>query len=178
MNWPGTYACAPDLGATHGRYALRPIDWADREPIRVWRNAQLDVLRQSEPLSVDDQDGYYRDVVEPQLTAADPPQVLVAVTYDGELIGYGGVVHIDWPERRGEVSFLTDPARLDEATFATDWRAYLAMLTSAARDQLGLRQLTTEAYAHRDDLFPLLEEAGFVRQPDQSDTMVRHTRQL
>lgn len=160
--WLAAYACAPGLGGRHDGYRMRPIGWDDREPIRRWRNEQIDVLRQRGPLTVDDQDRYYRDVIAPQLAVAEPPQVLVAVELDGDLIGYGGVVHLAWGDRRGEVSFLTDTARLDDDTFVADWRAYLAMLVPAARDQLGLHKLTTETYAFRTTLVPLLEEVGFV----------------
>lgn len=162
--WPSRYACAPDLGGAHGQYEMRPLAWADREPIRRWRNEQIDVLRQRGPLTQADQDRYYLDVVAPQFGRAEPAQVLVAVEFDGVLIGYGGVVHLAWGDRRGEVSFLTDTGRLDAQTFAADWRAYLAMLVPAARDQIGLHKLTTETYAVRTGLFPLLEEAGFVQE--------------
>lgn len=163
MTWPAGYACAPDLGTRHDEYTLRPVTWSDREPIRRWRNAQLRVLRQRAPLSPDDQDRYFRDVVEPQFTQDEPEQILVGVEVADTLVGYGGIVHITWPDRRGEVSFLTDPARSDAASFAADWRAYLTMLVPAAR-AIGLHRLTTEAYAFRTDLFGLLEEAGFVHE--------------
>ena len=51
MTWPPAYSCAPGLAAAAGRYALRPLRWDDREPIRQWRNDQLDILRQDRPLS-------------------------------------------------------------------------------------------------------------------------------
>lgn len=161
MTWPARYRRAPDLGGRHGSYAMRPIDRSDREQIRLWRNAQIDVLRQREPLSEADQDAYFRDVVAPQFDQPEPAQVLVAVELDGRLIGYGGIVHLAWGDRRGEVSFLTDTSRTDPATFRDDWRAYLAMLVPAAR-VMGLHKLTTEAYAFRTDLFGLLVEHGFV----------------
>ena len=164
MSWPSAYACAPALGGQHGAYTMRPVAWADRVPIRDWRNAQIDVLRQRAPLTPADQDAYYRDIVAPQFDQLEPAQVLVAVDLDGELIGYGGVVHLAWGDRRGEVSFLTRTDRLDDSTFAADWRAYLAMLVPAARGQLGLHKLTAEAYAMRTRLFPLLEDAGFVQE--------------
>ncbi len=163
VRWPTHYACAPRLGAAVDGYVLRPVDWADREAIRCWRNEQIDVLRQREPLSTDDQDRYFRDVVAAQFTDPLPPQVLVAVDRDETLIGYGGIVHLDWGDRRGEVSFLGATDRLDRATFAADWNAYLRMLVPVARG-LGLHRLTTEAYAFRTDLFGLLEAHGFVHE--------------
>lgn len=162
MSWPPGYTRWPGLGATDGAYALRPLDWSDRIPIRQWRNDQIVVLRQDRLLSEDDQDAYYRDVIRPQLALSTPPQVLVAVTLDEVLIGYGGIVHLHWADRRGELSFLTATDRLDPSTFAADWRAYLSLLLPLCRDQLGLHKITTETYEFRTDVIPLLEEAGFV----------------
>ena len=96
------------------------------------------------------------------MVAERPPQVLVALAEDDALVGYGGVVHLSWSDPRGEVSFLTDTARLDEATFATDWRAYLDLLLPLARDVLRLHKLTTETYEVRTTLIPILEQHGFV----------------
>lgn len=39
----------------------------------------------------------------------EPSQVLVALERAGVLIGYGGLVHISWANRRAEVSFLLTP---------------------------------------------------------------------
>ena len=162
MTWPSDYACAPGLRAASGPYAVRPIAWSDREPIRQWRNEQIDVLRQAAPLTADDQDHYYDRVLRPQFSADRPPQVLLAFTVDGVLQGYGGVVHLAWPDLRGEVSFLTATDRLEEDVFREDWTAWLGLLVPLARDVLGLHKLTTETYAFRTTLIPLLEEHGFV----------------
>ncbi|MBC8084250.1 MAG: ribosomal-protein-serine acetyltransferase, partial [Hymenobacter sp.] len=43
----------------HGAYRLIPIRYDDREPIRAWRNAQLEVLRQATPLTAAQQDAYF-----------------------------------------------------------------------------------------------------------------------
>lgn len=161
MTWPAEYACAPGLRATAGPYGVRPVEWADREPIRQWRNEQIDVLRQAAPLGVADQDHYYEQVLRPQFAAAHPPQVLLGFTVDGILQGYGGVVHLAWPDLRGEVSFLTATDRLDGDTFRSDWTAWLELLIPLARDVLGFHKLTTETYAFRTTLIPLLEEHGF-----------------
>jgi RimJ/RimL family protein N-acetyltransferase len=162
VTWPSAYACAPGLAAAAVPYALRPLRWDDREPIRQWRNDQIEVLRQDRPLSADEQDHYYLDVIAPQMAAERPPQILVAMTHDDALIGYGGIVHLSWPDRRGEVSFLTDTTRLDEATFTADWRAFLDLLLPVARDVLDLHKLTTETYEVRTTLIPILEQHGFV----------------
>lgn len=162
MSWPVGYAAWPGLGAAADGYALRPLEWPDRTLIRQWRNDQIRVLRQAHPLSVDDQDAYYRTVVAAQMEQPHPPQVLLALTCEDALIGYGGIVHLQWADRRGELSFLTATDRLEPDTFASDWRRYLSLLLPICRDQLGLHKITTETYEFRTDVIGFLEDAGFL----------------
>lgn len=162
--WPDAYACVDVGGLTRGSLSLRPIAWADREPIRRWRNDQLDVLRQSAPLTEDQQDRYFATVVRPQLEQERPDQILVALIDDASLVGYGGLVHISWPNRRAEISFMTETTRsADNHRFQSDLRAFLSMVTELA-SRLVLHRLTTECYAFRDDFIEQLEAAGFVRE--------------
>src|SRR5690554_6293407 len=95
-----------------GSYRIRTLAKEDMEDIRVWRNAQLSVLRQNRPLTEEEQQVYFREKVRPTLGKARPPHILVALDLNGERIGYGGLVHIDWEVPRGEVSFLVNPVRV------------------------------------------------------------------
>ena len=160
-DWPTSYACAQGLYFQRGNLMLRPIHWRDRESSRNWRNAQIDILRQSKPLSVEEQDVYYRDVIRPQMEQAEPSQILFGLEESGELIGYGGIVHINWPDRRGEVSFLTPTSRCSKFQLHDDWMTFIEMLTTLARTSLNFHKLTTETYEIRSDLIQTLEEAGF-----------------
>jgi RimJ/RimL family protein N-acetyltransferase len=160
--WPTGYSCAPGLQVVRGNLRLRPIHWRDREPIREWRNAQINILRQAEPLSAEAQDLYYRQVIEPQMLQTSPDQILVALEDEGDLIGYGGIVHINWPDLRGEVSFLSPPARSSGDQLRADWLAFLELLTEVARRVLGFHKLTTETYEIRRELIETLEHAGFL----------------
>jgi RimJ/RimL family protein N-acetyltransferase len=159
--WPAAYRCADLSGLVSGRYSIRPIDWDDREPIRTWRNEQIDVLRQAAPLSVEDQDRYFDAVVRPQLAEDEPRQVLVSLLEDGRLIGYGGLVHISWTDRRAEISFMTEAGRLDETTFRADLAAFLGLIVEFAAERLHLHRLTTECYEFRSVFIDELERAGF-----------------
>jgi RimJ/RimL family protein N-acetyltransferase len=159
--WPAAYRCADLTGLARGRYSLRPIAWADRVPIREWRNAQIDVLRQAAPLSIAGQDAYFANVVRPQFDEAEPAQVLVALLDDDRLIGYGGLVHISWPNRRAEVSFMTEGGRQDEATFRADLGAFLDLMVEMATERIRLHRLTTECYEFRTVFIEELERAGF-----------------
>ena len=159
--WPRGYTYFPELARTSGEFHLRPLRWEDREPIRRWRNEQIDVLRQVRPLSADEQDAYYRTVIAPQFEEREPGQILWALEENENLVGYGGIVHLVWTDQRGEVSFLADTARMDDR-FATDWTVFLGMLVPLARDELRLHKLTTETYSTRPRLIPTLEAQGFV----------------
>lgn len=162
--WPRGYEYFPGLAITRGRHALRPIAWADRIPVRLWRNAQISVLRQREPLSVDAQDRYFSEVVAVQMRLPRPPQVLFGYLEDSTLVGYGGLVHIVWEHQRAEVSFLTESSRASGDTLRRDWLTYLDLLTVIARDLLGLHKLITETFETRIEIPPIIEEYGFQRE--------------
>ena len=146
----------------HGRYRLLPIRLDDREDIRQWRNTQLDILRQRAPLTAEAQDRYFREVVTPLFTAEQPDQLLFSLLLDEELIGYGGLVHIDWAAGRAEISFLLETDRNAHIpTFQTDFAAYLHLLRQVAFDDLSLQKINTEAYDVRPYLTAVLEAEGF-----------------
>ncbi|MFC7668495.1 hypothetical protein ACFQT0_14770 [Hymenobacter humi] len=62
-------------------YRLIPIRYEDREPIRAWRNAQLEVLRQAEPLTAEQQDAYFQRVVLPLFEQEKPGQLLFSLLH-------------------------------------------------------------------------------------------------
>jgi RimJ/RimL family protein N-acetyltransferase len=139
-----------------------PIRYEDREPIRLWRNAQLDVLRQAEPLTSQQQDTYFQRVVMPLFEQEHPGQLLFSLLHHNTLIAYGGLVHISWPDNRAEVSFLTDPARVtDPAQYRLDFLTYLQLLSRVAFEGLQLNRLVTETYDIRPAHIAIMEEAGF-----------------
>jgi len=158
IHFPGLEITSPD-----GRYSLRTIHWNDREVIRQWRNAQIHVLRQVNPLSKEDQDSYFSNVILHELRSNQPRQILFTFEEDDQVVGYGGLVHIVWEDKRAEVSFLTSPNRLHAHTFANDWQNYLSLLHELAR-RIGFHKLTTETYGTRPDVISILEEFGFQRE--------------
>ena len=153
--WPGGEIAA-------GGLLLRPIRRQDLEPIRRWRNAQLEVLRQAAPLSAEDQQRYWEQVLAPEFGAAEPRQILVAAVKDGELVAYGGLVHIDWPSARAEVSFLAaEDIAADPPRYCALFGEFLAALKRLAFDELGFHRLFTETYDLRPHHVAVLEAAGF-----------------
>jgi len=132
------------------------------EPIRAWRNAQLDVLRQSSPLTEADQRCYYENTIWPTLDHRQPHQILLSFFENDRLLGYGGLVHIAWPDRRAEVSFLLDPhGSMSEPQYGTLFTGFLSLMKVLAFTELGMHRLWTETYATRKNHVAVLEANGF-----------------
>jgi RimJ/RimL family protein N-acetyltransferase len=144
---------------------IRPIHAEDMEAIRQWRNAQLDVLRQSQPITREEQERYFTTHVRKSMASAHPPQILVSCFEGDRHIGYGGLVHIAWEHKRAEVSFLLDPGRTaDPALYRRDFSTFLRLIRELAFRKHGLARLFTETYAMRTAHIAILEESGFVRE--------------
>ena len=155
----------------HGRawsldgYAIESIRLEDAEPVRIWRNQQINVLRQSQSLTVDQQKEYFKKEVLPEFKLPQPNKILVRFTLDGKLIGYGGIVHMNWADQRGEVSFLLDTKRAqDTETYTKEIAIFLRLILDLSFNELGLNKLSTESYAHRIYHVDAIEESGFVRE--------------
>ena len=157
-----TYHPLPQSEYHHEAYRLVPIRYEDREPIRAWRNAQLEVLRQAAPLTAAQQEAYFQRVVLPLFEQEQPSQLLFSLLHEDKLIAYGGLVHLSWPDLRAEVSFLVGPVRAaDAATYRQDFLAHLRLLGQVAFESLKFNRLFTETYDIRPAHIAILEEAGF-----------------
>lgn len=162
MSVPASYACLPRPLIQQGDYALRSVQPQDIEDIRSWRNAQIAVLRQSQPLTAAAQSAYYAERVWPAMTLAEPADILLAFLHDERRIGYGGLVHIAWPHKRAEVSFLVDPDVANDAPrYAKAFQAFFGLIKTLAFDDLRLHRLTTETYSNRPAHIALYETIGF-----------------
>lgn len=155
---------------TEGRFSLRPVREADVEPIRQWRNAQLDILRQTEPISPEQQLAYFESTVWPDFAAERPRNILLTFFEDGRAVGYGGLVHIAWEHARAEVSFLLQPEIAREpALYHARLEVFLRLLRIVAFQYLGLHRMFTETYAFRIEHIAALERCGFIREGTMRD---------
>ena len=144
-------------------YEIVSLREQDIMSIKEWRNAQIDVLRQKTPLTDEDQRKYFLQVIQPTFIEKEPRQILVSILLNGELIGYGGLVHMDWEARRAEVSFLVATERANhEATQRADFSHYLQLIKQLAFDVLHLNRLTAETFNIRPMHIQVLEENGFL----------------
>ena len=165
------YSCLPPRHYHFESYELVPIRLTDQEPIRQWRNAQVAILRQAAPLTQAAQAQYFQEVVAPLFEAEWPEQLLFSLLKNGELIGYGGLVHIDWEAQRAEISFLLETSRNAQIpVFQADFTAYLRLLRQVAFGDLSLLKINTEAYDVRPYLNQVLEAEGFVEEA----RLIRH----
>jgi RimJ/RimL family protein N-acetyltransferase len=161
----GPYRVMPRNSVTDGVIVLRAVEPKDVESIRQWRNAQMDVLRQRLPLTPVAQRAYFASVVWPMKSQLEPGQILLAIEQKGNLIGYGGFVHISWPDLRAEVSFLLEPSREKEPDARDEiFSRFLDLVSAVAFQDLGFHRLSTETFDLRRAHIATLETSGFVQE--------------
>ncbi len=146
-------------------YQLVVIRRGDLESIRLWRNAQTDVLRQLTPITQEQQRLYFERVIEPAFGLTEPKQLLFSFLFQQHCIGYGGLTNIDWEARRAEVSFLVDPNRVeDRELYHADFSHFLNLLSDIAFKEVKLHRLFTETFAFRKEHMQILEKCGFKKE--------------
>lgn len=167
MNIP-TYNCLQKQQFSLGDFSLVPIRYEDRFLIMKWRNEQIYHLRQALPLTEEDQQHYFNNVVAKLYDNPKPDQILFSYLKKGVCIGYGGLVHINWIDNNAEISFIMD-TQLEKEHFAEHWSNYLTMLKEVAFKDLALHKIYTYAFDLRPHLYSMLEANGFVREATLKD---------
>lgn len=157
------YTCLDKQTFSENSYRITPIRLQDIYLIKEWRNAQIDVLRQNLPLTDEMQKNYFETIILPSFSEKHPQQILFSFLKQEQPIGYGGLVHIDWKEKQGELSFLVDPKRsLDKAVYESDFSTFLKLIKMVAFNHLYFKRLTGETYDIRPHHISILEKAGFI----------------
>lgn len=154
-----SYKCLKYQQYTKGDYCIVPLRYEDRFLIMQWRNEQIYHLRQANPLTEDDQQRYFDNVVSKLYVQSRPDQILFSYIKKGECIGYGGLVHINWIDKNAEISFIMD-TKLEAEHFIEHWSNYLTMLKEVAFQDLELHKIYTYAFDLRPHLYTVLEENG------------------
>lgn len=143
---------------------FRPISPCDIQKIRIWRNCQIEVLRQAEKVSWFAQRRYFARNVFNQFMNPEPDQILLGIIYQGVLLGYGGLVHINWIESHGEVSFLLNPLISENSDrYEEVFLSFLEVIAYIAFDELGFDRIMTETYGFRIKHIQILERFGMKR---------------
>ncbi len=143
-------------------YTIVPIRDQDQLLIMRWRNEQMYHLRQTEFLTEEKQALYFKDVVAGLFEEDYPNQLLFSFMKNEQCIGYGGLVHIDWIEKEGELSFIMNTA-LELNYFEEIWTAFLKLIEKPIFEELRFQQIKTYAYDLRPKLYEVLEKNGYFR---------------
>lgn len=135
---------------------LRTIENDDIEKIRIWRNEQIDVLRQYKPITFNEQQEYFKNVYK------DNKQILYALE-DETLIGYCGLVNINYVYSTAEISFVCK-TEVNEIKYKEIFLFALSSLAEIAFNSLNLNKIWTETYDFREKHIFILEEFGFIKE--------------
>ena len=136
-------------------FSLVPIRYQDRYDIMRWRNEQIYHLRQNKPLSKEEQDSYFVNIINPTFNEKEPKQVLFSFLEKNVCIGYGGLVHINWTDKNAEISFIMNTS-LEENNFHTLWSKYLEIVEQIAFNELLFRKVFVYAFNLRTHLYDVL----------------------
>lgn len=101
----------------NGIYKIIPIRYEDRMLIMKWRNEQIIYLRQQNLLTKENQEIYFNNVIASLFEDSNPSQLLFSYFKNNEMIGYGGLVHIDWKNLNAEISFLLNTGLNQEDSY-------------------------------------------------------------
>lgn len=159
----GTYICLKNQSFHEGLISIVPIRTVDRYKIMNWRNEQLYHLRQLKPLNKEDQDRYFKEVVEQLFLVDKPNQLLFSYLNEGICIGYGGLVHINWDDRNAEISFIMDTS-LEKNYFEQHWTTFLGLIQKVGFGELGFHKIFTYAFDLRPVLYPILKKNQFLEE--------------
>lgn len=160
MKFPTKYKSLNLAEVSDGQYKIVPIRYEDRFDIMKWRNEQMYHLRQSKPLTEEDQERYFTNVVAQLFDKEQPDQILFSYLENDVCIGYGGLVHINWIDQNAELSFIMD-TKLEEKHFAFHWHKYLQLIEKIAFNSLALHKINTYAFDIRPHLYDILEAFNF-----------------
>jgi len=142
-------------------YEIVVIRPQDIEQIRLWRNGQIDILRQKESIAEEEQINYFKDSIWPTLEQSNPKQILFSFLHRNQCIGYGGLTSINWECQRAEISFLVDSSRNHDAKlYKQDFTHFLSLLCEVAFKDLEFHRLFTETFAFRKEHIRILEDFG------------------
>lgn len=78
---------------------------SDCERVRLWRNEVLETLRTPFPLTEEQQVGFYNKTI----CSKNSPHRYWSIIDSGQLVGFGGITNIEWPNRIGEISLIIAP---------------------------------------------------------------------
>lgn len=144
-------------------FILSALQRKDIEPIRLWRNKKIELLRQNKVLSKEEQKKYWNDSILMSFKQDKPKNILMRMARkdNEELIAYGGLVHIDWEKCYSETSFLT---KIGIPELSPEYEEILLNFFNLIIDLvkfIGINTLYSETYSFRSSHISFIERIGF-----------------
>ncbi|MEZ7500363.1 GNAT family N-acetyltransferase [Flavobacterium sp. Arc3] len=163
MEFPEKYQVLEKKLYSKGVFSLVPIRFEDRIKIMLWRNEQIYHLRQDKPLTLENQENYFNNIVSKLFEQEQPNQILFSFLENGKCIGYGGLVHINWIDKNAEISFIMQ-TNLEQNRFDEIWSEYLNLIEKVAFSDLKLNKVFTYAFDLRPQLYSILSKTGYTEE--------------
>ena len=163
MLFPTQYKALPKSTFSENEYMISPVRREDRYEIMKWRNDQINVLRQENALSEAQQDDYFENILSRSFNDPTPDQLIFSFFKSYQLIGYGGLTHIDWKNRNSEISFLlkTDLNRPD--VYSDLFEAFLGLICQVGKIS-NLHKIYTYGYNLSEYRFKPLIKSDFIQE--------------
>lgn len=162
MIFPKIYNCLNQNEFVIEDYKLVPIRYEDRFTIMKWRNEQMYHLRQDKPLTEIVQEDYFTKTIVQLFSTEKPSQILFSFLKNDQLIGYGGLVHINWIDKNAEISFIMN-TELEDEFFQLLWSNFLKMIESLAFEELNFHKIYVYAFDLRPHLYKVLLKSNYFK---------------
>lgn len=144
-----------------GEFSIEPLRYQDIFLIMKWRNEQMYHLRQDKLLTEQDQEIYYEKTVKNSFYSSEPKQILFSFLKNGQLVGYGGLVHINWKKKEGEISFLIN-TEIESDYFNLFWSRFLKIIEEVSFTYLNFTRIFTYSYSIRKNLYDILNRENYI----------------
>lgn len=153
-------------------YNIIPIREEDIFLIKKWRNEQIKFLRQDKIINDEEQRIYYDHYIKSEFEKDFPKQILFSILNKKKLVGYGGLVHIDWRNKNGEISFLLETSLYSNQLYYNDsFNAFLKMIQEVAK-KTSLKKIFTFGYDISAYRFLPLKQQNFLKEAH----LVKHVK--
>ena len=126
-----------------------------------WRNEQIYHLRQNKLLTEEDQEIYYEKSVKKSFYSSEPKLILFSFLKNDQLMGYGGLVHINWEKKEGEISFLMN-TEIESDYFGLFWTSFLKIIEEVSFTYLNFTKIFTYSYSIRKNLYDILKREKYI----------------
>ena len=137
----------------------------DIEKIRIWRNQQLYILRQNKKINSKNQKKYFKNFFRTNCKSKKPLNILFAIKEKNQLIGYGGLVHISWENKRAEISFLTKTSiNESKIQYEKHMKDFFKFVINLSFTYLKLKKIYTETFTFRNLHIKIIEKLGFKKE--------------